>query len=165
MTLNEAKEKCADVLEKVTKLYAEKSERIITKDIELYMQAHSEIVTKTGSDYYIVDNRVKMYVSNGCLEIVDRRGTAFAWGFEIDSDLYRGNIIFVNGRPEVIEYVRDESLVGTIEDAIEKLEKTSEFLKREDITKYKYYSAHEDISAETFEQVLEIVLKRKPIVC
>ncbi len=40
MTLNEAKAKCADILEKVTKLYAEKSERIIIKDIELYIQNH-----------------------------------------------------------------------------------------------------------------------------
>ncbi len=164
MTLNEAKAKCADVLEKVTKLYAKKSEHIIITDIEFYMQNHSEAITKSGSIYYLGDN-IKMYVSNGCLEIEDRRGTAFAWGFEIDSDLYRGNIIFVNGRPESIEYVRDESMVSAIEDAIEKLEKTSEFLKREDIIEYKYYSAHEDISAETFEQVLETVLKREPIVC
>ncbi|MCD8373105.1 MAG: hypothetical protein LUD27_07390, partial [Clostridia bacterium] len=126
-----------------------------------YMSEHKGKIIKRGNVYYYED-KIQIRITEGCADIIDDRATAFGWLFEIYTDIYRGNAILVNGRPKSIMYVNDEKYTDAVCEVIEKLEKSKERLTTEGIAGCTYYCDREEVRVNSFDEVMETVLKRKP---
>lgn len=163
MNLNDAKKKCKILVEFVKKTYIEKANAIIRDDLEKYMSKNADKMSKSDDTYYY-EELIRIRIKDGCVDIIDDRGTAFAWIFEIDSNIFYGDIIVINGRPESVKYIYDEGQVSSVYEVIDKLEKAKKELTVNGISQYTYYCNHEEIRVNSFDDVMEKVLKRKTLV-
>ena len=163
MNLNDAKKKCEILVESVKKTYFEKANTIIRDEVEKYMSKNADKMSTSGDTYYY-EEKIQILIKDGCADIIDDRGTAFAWLFEVDSNIFRGDMVVINGRPEFVKNIYDEGQVSAVYEVIDKLEKAKEELTANGISQYTYYYDHEKIRVNSFDDIMEKVLKRKPLV-
>ena len=157
LNLNYAKKKYATLVEFVKKMYFEKANTIIRDEVEKYMSKNPDKMSKRDDTYYY-EGKIQIRIKDGCADIIDDRGTAFGWLFAIDSNIFRGDIVIINGRPESVKYIHDEEQVSAVYEVIDKLEKAKEKLTADGITQYTYYCDHEEIRVNSFDEIMEKVL-------
>lgn len=158
-------------LEQAQELACKLSVTLINRDLAHLVSEMPERLKKNGAMKYVLDEKIYLSIDNkGCLEIEDRRGNAFLWGFEIDfSDELRLGDLFEHGKKVYsvqqlyecsFEGAKDvlQQIVGILDDTLSKLRSSKELSQ----WVYRYYSAHEDISCEAIRDVIETVVKRKP---
>lgn len=158
-------------LEQAQELACKLSINLINRDLEYLVAEMPERLKKTGVRKYVLDEKIYLSIGNtAVLEIEDRRGSAFLWGFEIDfSDKLRLGDLFEHSKK--VYSVRDlyecsfqgakdvlQQIVNSLDDTLSKLRNS----KDPDQWAYRYYSAHEDIFCEAIRDVVETVVKRKP---
>lgn len=73
-------------------------------------------------------------------------------------------MVVIKGRPEFVKNIYDEGQVSAVYEVIDKLEKAKEELTANGISQYTYYYDHEKIRVNSFDDIMEKVLKRKPLV-
>ena len=126
----------------------------------------------SGSDRnkFYKDKLIITVTSKGMLEIEDRRGSAFLWGFEIqhDKDFRLYNIFELDRNVYDVNYIKEsevtERMLNKIKEVIAEFNSSISILKSDiplDTWKYKYYDAHEDVTCNSLQEVFETVLKRK----
>ena len=157
-------------LEQVLKLSQRLSINIVKRDLEQLASELSERLKKTGA-HYTLDEAIYLSIDDkASLEIEDRRGDAFLWGFEVDylDELRLGDLFEHDGKIYSAQSLRESSfngaetvlrqIVDTLDDTLTKLRNRTEL----DQWTYRYYSAHENIFCDTIRDVINTVLKRKP---
>lgn len=160
MSLIELKKICEEKLNEVNTLYTRISDKLINQDLEQYKTDSKHKIEKINKGY-VFDDNVFVTVKNGMLDIEDRRAEAFGWTFEIISDMSCGDIFEHDGKIYSVKTTYDENLSNEVERVIKNLENMITQLRRGNIGTRKYYSAHEDITVDTFEQVIDTVYSRK----
>lgn len=166
--LEELKTICKDKQNSVIMLKKIMDEAIIIRDIKLLFEKHSNY-QNPKSDYYLLDS-LEIRITKGILEITDRRGSAFLWGFEVEynnCDLRFGDTFMYNKKLYSVAYVDNSNseLLAEIEKVISEFESTYQYLKQNnDISNYtyNYKDEHEDVICSDIFNVYNAVLIRKP---
>ena len=144
---------------------------LINRDLEFLSQEMPERLKKNGVMKYVLDEEIYLSIDNkASLEIEDRRGITFLWGFEIDfsDELRLGDLFEHNKKVYSVRNLHESSFEGTegaLQEIVNIMDDTLNKLKsRKDLNQwgYCYYSAHEDISRNTIRDVINTVVKRKP---
>ena len=151
--LQNLKEECLQKQKTVEELNGSLCEKIILRDINILKKNDSTIMSGSDRNKFYKDKLIITVTSKGMLEIEDRRGSAFLWGFEIQHD---------------VNYIKEsevtERMLNKIKEVIAEFNSSISILKSDiplDTWKYKYYDAHEDVTCNSLQEVFETVLKRK----
>lgn len=158
-------------LEQARKLANELSKKIIARDLAALAREIPERLKMDGRSGYVLDEMILVSINkDGSLELEDRRGTAFLWGFEVDfTEQLRIGDVFMHGDEiysvqhlhehsfDGVEQVLQE-IVNEIDEAIHKLRTKNDL----NTWSYQYYCAHEDITCETLSDVVSVVVRRQP---
>lgn len=168
------KEECARKLKKISALTQNISIDLIFRDINRYMDKAPNRLVRGKEGSYILDGKISMYVTgDGCLDIMDDRATGYGWTFEIGfkEGLRTGEWFEHEGRLYSVSRLSEDAFQGSrdvLRQISQELDEALEILKENkdlDFWKYTYSCEAEDIVCNNFEQVMEAVVKRKPIFC
>lgn len=158
-------------LEQARKLANELSKKIIARDLEALAQEIPDRLKKDGCSGYVLDEKILVSIGNdGSLELEDRRGAAFLWGFEVDfTERLRVGDVFMHGKEIYsVQHLREHSFDGVaqaLQEIINEIDESIHKLRtKNDLNtwSYQYYCAHEDITCETLGDVVAVVVGRKP---
>lgn len=158
-------------LEQAQELARKLSINLINRDLEQMASEMPERLKKNGVMKYVLDEKIYLSIDNkASLEIEDRRGITFLWGFEIDfsDELRLGNLFEHNKKVYSVQSLNESSfdgaedvlqqIVDVLDDTLSKLRSRTKL----DQWTYRYYSAHEDISCDAIRDVINTVAKSKP---
>lgn len=168
--LQNLKEECLQKQKTVEELNGSLCEKIILRDINILKKNDSTIMSGSDRNKFYKDKLIITVTSKGMLEIEDRRGSAFLWGFEIqhDKDFRLYNIFELDRNVYDVNYIKEsevtERMLNKIKEVIAEFNNSISILKSDiplDTWKYKYYDAHEDVTCNSLQEVFETVLKRK----
>ena len=117
-----------------------------------------------------MDEKITLYLrDDGCVWIVDDRGSAFSWLFEVKvecTELIYGDIFSHNGELYKVEFLSDRTFEGAhqeVENFMKCAEKSIEVLKAtNNLDTWNYHYEHENKRYDTLYACIQRVLKRKP---
>lgn len=164
MELVELKKECESKRILAEKIYKDRSADVFLKELRKFSDSHSDEMSQSGGTYFF-RQKIEMSVIDGNLEIIDRRGTAFLWVFELVADYSYSDGFEKMGRPYSVRFIKDESFVNDIKKVMANLDYTIQELGKNEIVSYKYLCDHEDVEVSTFDEVIQTVLNRNPVIC
>ena len=167
--LTKLKEECLQREKNVEKLNNELCKKIILHDINILKETVPSAISSDGRNVFH-DDGIKINISDGMLEIDDRRGSAFLWLFEIHHDNYlRLNDIFkLDKNVYSVKYIEEsavtENILNIIRKVIVEFDNSISILESDiqlNEWRHTYHNAHEDITCNSLQEVFETVLNRK----
>ena len=168
--IDELKTEFLNLVKESRSLYESFIGKILQRDVDAL--ALKIGLTRQADGSYVLQDAVFLRPQpNGCIEIEDRRGSAFLWIFEVQLDckeLRVGSIFTHDGRIYSVEELNQRSFDGvceTVEELIQQTKNSISLLRSAanlDTWGYNYYEARNDITRSSLENVIATVLKRKP---
>ena len=168
--IDELKTEFQNLVKESRSLYESFTGKILQRDVDAL--APKIGLTRQADGSYVLQNTVFLRPQpNGCIEIEDRRGSAFLWIFEVQLDskeLRVGPVFTHNGRIYSVEELNQRSFDGvceTIEALIQQTKNSISLLRNAanlDTWGYHYYEARNNITRSSLENVIATVLQRKP---
>ena len=144
-------------------------ENIINNDMKLFANEHSDMITDDGSGIIIYNGCLKIHVIEDSLEIIDMRGAAYGWYFEVIIDeLFTGDLFEYHQKFYSVSDLRKTTILdweNEISKVIEKNNRSIDIINKFNHNKkdYMYYAEHECIKCKDFNEIIKVVLEREPI--
>lgn len=161
--LDELKAICKDRMDTTVKLKKAIDHALIDRDLKLFLSKN-----KTDENPKPIDS-LEIRTTEDTLEVIDRRGNAFLWCFEVefDFDCRIGDAFIYNNKPFSVVYIdkADEKLLLEIEKVIAEYNSTISYLQtNRDVNTYAYHyiSAHEEVTCSDIFEVFNTILTRNP---
>lgn len=166
MDIKELKEQCEQNRKSVEKLYGERTADIIESDIKNYMAIHPDEITGENKKY-VLHNSIDITVSNdGILNIIDERGEAYMWIFDIELGIKNEDYLIIERKLETVRLLSDAQLMEheeEIEKVIDQLKQSMVKLKSsEPFANYLYRCSKPYKEYLTIDEVLNDVVNRTP---
>jgi len=167
---DDLKNDCINLQKEVTKRKNDLCGKIINNDIKLFMKEFPERMIEDNDGKFIYDDCLIIREVEGFLDIIDERGTAFGWYFDVEIDeLITSDLFKYQGELYLVSDLKETNILDWEEEifkVINKFKRSLEIINNFDLNKkeYRYYSCHEDILCKDFSEVLKVVLEREPIV-
>lgn len=166
--LKELKEICEEKKAVANELNTEFCKRIITRDLETLKSRNTEFVSQ-GNGKYIFNKLVITVSKEGVLNIEDRRGSTFLWGFTVEHKkaIRIGDAFEHDKQIESVSIMKDTDnpdLLNEVQNVITEFEQAIAFLKTDvplETWEYRYYDCHEEIACNNLDEVLKTVLSRE----
>lgn len=168
--LQTLKEECLKKEKIVEELNGKLCQKIILRDLNILQSRDSSIVSGSGKNKFLKDKLIITVTSKGMLEIEDRRGSAFLWGFEIqhDSGFRIYSAFELDKKIYTVEYLKESEatdfILDKIREVISEFDNSISILKSDillDTWEYKYYDCHEEVTCNSLQDVFATVLKRE----
>ena len=171
MDFNELKDLCEEKRRNAVHLSQQLSKYLFEKDLINGLDAFDGRLVKVDGTHYVLDEKIYIRItSDGLLNIIDERTTPYMWTIELmieeikteDFFEYNGKIYFVRnlfGREFDTVNTEVQILINELDKSIEKLKNLQPLEK----WSYEYYSAHEDITHNSLEEMLQDIVKHKYI--
>lgn len=160
--LDELKAICKDRKDTAFKLKQAIDQALIDRDLKLFLSKNKP--DENSKPINSLEIR-----TTDLLEIIDRRGVAFLWCFEVEFDFVCriGDAFIYNNKPFSVAHIdkADEKLLLEIEKVIAEYDSAISYLQtNRDVNTYAYYyySAHEEVTCSDIFEVFDTVLARKP---
>lgn len=162
------KEICAEKKVLANELNTEFCKRIITRDLEILKSRNTQFVSQ-GNGKYILEKLVVTISKEGVLNIEDKRGSTFLWGFEVEHKkaIRLGDAFEHEKQIESVSTMKDTDnldLLNEVQNVITEFEQSIAFLKTDiplEAWEYRYYDCHEEITCNGLDEVLKTVLNRE----
>lgn len=166
--LQELKEICGEKEALANKLNTDFCKRIIIRDLEQLRLKNPELISQ-GNEKYILGKLVITISKEGLLNIEDKRGSAFLWGFEVEHKkaIRIGDAFKYDKQIESVSIMKDTDdpeLLNEVQNVIAEFEQAIDFLKSNiplETWEYKYYDCHEEVMCNNLDEVIATVLNRK----
>ena len=163
----ELKIECEKLLSEVKKRKQALCVDIIHDDMNRLRLYYKERLTQSEKGMWFIDKDIKLQITDGDLDIIDDRGTAFGWLFEVEIEgVSDGDYFVIDNQLYSVADLDENTLKDGEEyimNVIEILKRSIEHIGHENDFEYSYYSDHEDIRCRDIFEVIKAVLDRKPV--
>ena len=168
--LQTLKEECSKKEKIVEELNGKLCQKIILRDLNILQSSDSSITSGSDKNKFFKDKLIITVTSTGMLEIEDRRGSTFLWGFKVQHDkaIRIGNAFEFNKKVYTVPYLKESeataSMLEKVKEVLGEFDNAISTLQSDislDTWTYKYYDCHEEVTCNSLQDVFATVLKRK----